>query len=67
MTPGSDWQASSGSSTEIQSNQDAFRIGEIADDFLDRFGQPADEGREGENLVALSELRILQQIDHFDR
>ena len=56
-----------GADTKIESNQDAFRIREVADDFLDRFGQPSDESREGENLVALSELRILHQIDHFDR
>ena len=65
--PGSDGRAASGPDTKIQSNQDAFRVREIADDLLDRFGQPSDEGREGENLVALSQLRILHQIDHFDR
>src|SRR6185436_16963049 len=66
-SPGSDGRPSSGSDTKIQSNQDAFRIREIADDLLDRFGQPSDEGREGENLVALGELWILHQVDHFNR
>lgn len=52
--------------TEIQPDEDAFRVGEIADDLLDWLGQPSDEGGDSEDLVALGELRILHEVDHFD-
>src|ERR1044071_1852634 len=65
-SPEADGGPSSGSDTEIQSNQDAFRVREIADDLLDRFRQPPHEGGQRENLVALRELRSRDQIDHLD-
>src|SRR5689334_8231520 len=66
-SPGWHGGPSSGPDTEIQSDQDAFRVREIADDLLDRFRQPPHEGGQGENLVALRELRTRDQIDHVDR
>src|SRR5580765_4337451 len=64
--PASGGTSGSGADTEIQSHEDAFGVREIADDLLDRFGQPAHERGKGEDLVAVSELGILHEIDHLD-
>ena len=52
--------------TQIQPDEHAFRVREVADDLLDRFRQPPHERRHGQDLVAARELRILQQIDDLD-
>src|ERR1051326_8183732 len=64
--PGSGGTSGSRADTEIQSDEHAFGVREIADDLLDRFGQPAHERGNGENLIALRELWILHEIDHLD-
>src|SRR6185295_814974 len=65
-SPASRGTSSSGPDTEIQSDEHALRVREIADDLLDRFWQPSHERGHGEDLVALSELWILHQVDHLD-
>ena len=57
---------SSRAHAEIQPDEHAFRVREVADDLLDRFGQPSHERGHGQDLVAARELRILQQIDDLD-
>src|SRR5262249_23694373 len=52
--------------TEVETDEDALGVREIADDLLDRHRQTAHQRRDREDLVALSELRIDDQIDHLD-
>ena len=51
---------------EVQPDEDAFRVREVADDLLDRFRQPPHERGHGQDLVAARELWILQEIDDLD-
>ena len=46
---------------QIQTNQHALRVRQIADDLLDRFRQPAHQRGHGQNLVAARELRVLRR------
>ena len=48
---------------QVQPDHDPFGIGQVADDFLDRFRQAAHEGWNREDLVAAGQLRLPQQID----
>src|SRR5580698_1920239 len=61
-----DLPATSTLGTKIQANQDPLGIGQVTDDLLDRLGQPPHQGRNRENLVALGQLRLLDQIDDLD-
>src|SRR5580765_3392552 len=56
----------SSSRTEIQSYEHTLRVRQIADDPLDRFGQPSHERRQRQDLVAVGELRVLDEIDDLD-
>src|SRR5580765_3581066 len=58
--------ASSSSRTEIQSHEHTLRVRQIADDLLDGLRQPPHERRQCEDLVALGELGVLEEIDHLD-
>ena len=52
--------------TEIQPDEHAVRVREVADDLLDRFRQPSHERGHGQDLVAARELRVFQEIDDLD-
>jgi hypothetical protein len=51
---------------KIKSHQNPFRIGEIADNFLDWRGQAPDERWHGNDLVATGQRRTFQQINNLD-
>ena len=51
---------------DVEPDQHAFLVGQVADDLADRLGQLAHEGRHGEDLVAGGEPRINEQVDDFD-
>ena len=51
---------------QVEAHEDAVRVREVADDLLDRFRQPPYERWHGQDLVALCELRILNEIDDLD-
>ena len=51
---------------QIQTNQHPFGIRQIADDLADRFGQFPHQGRDRQDLVAMRQLRVFQQVDHFN-
>src|SRR5260370_26448668 len=57
---------SSGCSQNIQPNQRSLGFGEVSDDFLYWRRQPAHQGWNGDDLVALCQLRVLEQVDDFD-
>ena len=50
----------------VESDENAFLVGKVADDLLDRLRQPAHERWHGENLIACGELRGLRQVDDLD-
>ncbi|MEY2525758.1 MAG: hypothetical protein QOE73_529 [Verrucomicrobiota bacterium] len=52
--------------TEVETDENALDVGEVADDLADRRGQFPYERWYGQNLIALRELRIFQQIDNLD-
>src|SRR3954470_11889323 len=52
--------------SEVQTDQDPLGVGEVADDLAHRFGQPALEGGDGDDLLALGQLRALEQVDDLD-
>src|SRR3954471_12113611 len=51
---------------ELQPDQRAFGVGEVADDLAYRVGQLALQRRDGDDLVVLGEARVLQEVDHLD-
>jgi hypothetical protein len=51
---------------QIQADENAFGVREIPDDLLDRFGKTPDERRDRQDLIALGQLRVLQEIDDLD-
>ena len=51
---------------KVQPDQHTFGIRQVADDFLDRRGQPAHQRRQRQDLVAPPQLRIFEQVDDFD-
>src|ERR1051325_8552352 len=50
----------------IQANQNALGVGEIADDLSDRLRQLAHERRDRQDLIAARECRVVHQINHFN-
>jgi len=52
---------------DVQSNENAFLIGKVPEDLFDRWGKATDQGRKRNDLVAGGKLRMLQEVDHFDR
>ena len=51
---------------KIEPDQDSLRVRQVADDFAHRLGEFAHQRRHGDDLVALGQLRRLQQINHRD-
>lgn len=51
---------------KIQPHNDTLGLGEVANDFLDRRREPSHQGRNGDDLIALGQLWLLQQVDDFD-
>src|SRR5215468_5143320 len=51
---------------QIEAEQDALGLRQIADDFFDRFGQFPHECRDGQNLIVGGEPGVFQQVNHFD-
>src|SRR5690242_14844206 len=50
----------------IQSYQRTLDLGEVSNDFLDRRREPSDQCWNGNDLIALRQLRLLQQVDDFN-
>src|ERR1051326_4565615 len=50
----------------IQSDQSPLGPGEVANDFLDGRRQPSHQGWNGDDLIALCQLRLLEQVDDFN-
>src|SRR5579872_2248381 len=65
-SPESGGAARSVADTEVQTHEHPFGVREVADDFLDRLRQPSHERGQSEDLVALSELGPLYEIDDLD-
>ena len=51
---------------EVEADQHAFLVGQVADDLLHRRRQMADQRRHRDDLIAARQLRLLQQVDDFD-
>jgi hypothetical protein len=51
---------------ELQAHQRLFGIRKVTDNFADGLGEFAHQGRDGNDLVALGQLGLFQQVDHFD-
>lgn len=51
---------------EVKSDQYALGVGEVADDFPDRFRQLSNQGGDGQDLIAPGQLGIDQQVNQFD-
>ena len=51
---------------QVEPDQHALLVRQVADDLLHGRRQPADERGQGHDLVAARELRLLQQVDHLD-
>jgi len=50
----------------VKADNYPFFVGQVADDFLDRFRKPAHQRRHDQNLVTGGELRVLDQVDDFN-
>src|SRR5262249_32237605 len=51
---------------QLQSDQRALGVGQVADDLAHRVGKLAHQRRDGDDLVVLGEARVLEQVDHLD-
>ena len=51
---------------DIQPHQRTLSLGEVPNDFFDRGRQPSHQGWNGDDLVALCQLRLLEQVDDFN-
>jgi hypothetical protein len=51
---------------QVEAHEDFFRVGEVPDDLLDRCRELPDQGRDGDDLVVLCELGVLDQVDDLD-
>lgn len=51
---------------KIQPHQRPLRLGQIPDDFLDWRRQPSHQSWNGDDLITLCELRLLEQVDDFN-
>lgn len=51
---------------EVKSDQYALGVGEVADDFPDRFRQLSNQGGDSQDLIAPGQLGIDQQVNQFD-
>ena len=60
-----------GSSAEIdlgyaEANQHALGVGQVTNDLAQRRWQPPNQCRNGQDLIAFGQLRLLEQIDDLD-
>jgi hypothetical protein len=51
---------------KIEASQDAFGVGQVAEDSSDRRGLRSKKGRHGQDLLLRSDLWILRKIDDLD-
>jgi hypothetical protein len=51
---------------DLEPDQHALGVRQGADDLADRLGEPADQRRDGDDLIGAGEGRLLEQVDHFD-
>src|SRR5688500_2871047 len=51
---------------QVQSDERALGIGQVPHQLADRFGQPAHQCWKRKDLIALRQLRVLEEIDHLD-
>ena len=51
---------------DVEPHDHPLGVREVADDLPDGRGEPPNEGRDREDLIALRELRVLHEIDHLD-
>ena len=54
------------SGAQVQPDQGALGVGKVADQLADRLRKLTNDGGDGEDLVAPSQLRALQEIDYLD-
>src|SRR5580704_2278768 len=52
--------------TKVEADEDPLGVGQVTDDLADRRRQFPHESWNGQNLIALRELRIFHQINDFD-
>ena len=52
--------------TKVQPDEHTAGVREIADDLLDRHRQPANEGWDGQDLIALGQLWVLVEVDDLE-
>ncbi len=51
---------------DAEADQDALEVGQVPDDLAQWRGEPAHERREGEDVVAAGQRRVLDQVDDLD-
>src|SRR4051794_2233765 len=51
---------------EVEADQHALGVRQIADDLTQRFGELPDQGRDRQDLVVSSQARVLEQVDDVD-
>src|SRR5208337_4549243 len=51
---------------DVEADQDAFRVREVADDPPQGRRELLDQGGDGHDLVPAGQLGSLQEVDHFD-
>ena len=51
---------------DVQADEHSLGVREVPDDPAHRLGQPPNQRRYGEDLIAGSELRVLDQVDDLD-
>jgi len=59
-------QPSSAHRLNIQTHQCTLGLGEVPNDFLNWRRQPSHQGWNGDDLIALCQLRLLEQVDDFN-
>jgi hypothetical protein len=50
---------------QVEADENALGVREIADDFLHRLRKLSHQRRYRENLISLCELGVLQKVDHL--
>jgi hypothetical protein len=51
---------------QVQAYQSPLGIGHVPHDLADGLRKLSDQGGESNNLIRNGELRVLQQVNHFD-
>src|SRR4030095_83957 len=51
---------------KLNSHDHLFSVGQVPNDSLDRLGKFSHESGNSDNLIALREVRMFHEVDHFD-